>query len=342
LYYKLSYTTIMANQVVDPPALDMTPWVDPNYHSWFSPTIAVPDRASLVKVLRLCGSDRFQEAYTFLLPHDYPPYCTELPIVLGEHTRQFAYNDTQRLRQVIQRTEMLCMQRPDRVVHTLVILECPSATWKRAEFFQELACNARHKRITLVLIEPSVQNILPPVRPSLDVFVTRSAAVSERERRKIHEEYFSCYGSLAAFTAAHTRERNRDAHLVWIHAGMHNDVANSVRSLGMHDNDTTRESFVLQPIHAMTLHHDMSTIDRDMALSTMRLGCDVHVTEAQALGLFRASGCKPTDFAASSHASAIATYVTWLEAASVDLLAITNTSYGHMPCVLCNIILLFL
>jgi hypothetical protein len=115
------------------------------------------------------------------------------------------------------------------------------------------------------------------------------------------------------------------------------DVSHTIFSLAQAPGSCTREPFSLEPLYHTRGMADMVKVERDMAMAALLTGQDAFVTEKQACQLFLASAHVPFDFTNSRHAAAIA--ATWLAHAHAELLAITHTSYGHLPRVLCDLIM---
>jgi len=316
-----------------PPALNAGEWLDVRL-GWTSPCIVVSDRAGLIEILRLCGPERFGEAYAFLAPNQQEQ---ELTAMLGPHTQLFAYDEEDRLRQVWGRADYLWQAQRQRR-HILLIIEQPSTFLHRALFFQEMVCNVRTNGITLIVIERSIHITPPVILENADASVAHPV-LTERESRKTYRDFFSrSYDQLASFTAAHAHETAQGARIVWKNAGQHDDIAHSVRSLVGAD----RGPFTLQPHHQMRTLNDMSDDERREHMAFVGLNKDVALTAAQTVELFCASGRDLHCFATSRHMPAIQTYLAWIADVRAELLAITDTSCGHMPRVLCDLIVEYL
>jgi len=171
----------------------------------------------------------------------------------------------------------------------------------------------------------------PDVRVNLDVFVPHPV-LTEHERRKIYDDFFrGPYDRLVNFTAAHRREAAHDARLVY----SINDVV--ARSLTV-AKDVDRAPFTLRPANQARALSDMSIEERQAHVDSIRAGTDIALTPSQAVELFRASGRVLHDFSRSRHYA----YLVWLTHVHAELLAITETSCGHLPRVLCDLIVEYL
>jgi len=78
---------------VRPPAFNVDSWTNAGDGQWTCPVIAVSDRAGLIEILRLCGSERFDEAYAFLASEGSFFEYESLDAVLSPHTQQFPRGD---------------------------------------------------------------------------------------------------------------------------------------------------------------------------------------------------------------------------------------------------------
>jgi len=79
----------------------------------------------------------------------------------------------------------------------------------------------------------------------------------------------------------------------------------------------------------------MSIDERRAHMETIHTGADVALTPSQAAELFRTNGSILHDFSRSRHYA----HLLWLAHLYAELLAITETSCGHMPRVLCDLII---
>jgi len=168
-----------------PPAFNVDSWTDDGDGKWTCPVIAVSDRAGLVEILRLCGPERFDEAYAFLAPDDSFFGRTSIAAVLGPHTQQFRRDDRERLDQVLDRAM------PGET-NMLLVLENSSA-WNDRKFIQQIE-DARHHRITLILVESLISGMSSTMRARVDAIVVHPA-LDEVESRVMYEDFFSNYYS---------------------------------------------------------------------------------------------------------------------------------------------------
>ena len=325
--------------IARPPAFNVDNWTSAN-GKWTCPTIAVSDRAGLVEILRLCGPERFDEAYAFLAPEDSFFEYDSLDAVLGPHTQQFQRDDRERLDQVWARASWLADVHIE--TNILLVIEKSVSLWKDRDICQQIV-NARHYRVTVIIVEDSIYKITPVIRKNIDVFVARPV-LTEPERRKTYDEFFrGPYDRLALFTAAHAHEAAQGARIVWKNAGQYDDIAHSVRSLVVVEAaGVGRAPFTLIPRHQMRVLNDMSADERRDHMAFVRLDRDVALTEAQTVELFCASRRDLHCFATSRHMPAIQTYLAWIADVRTELLTITDTSCGHMPRVLCDLIVEYL
>jgi len=320
-----------------PAALSVDTWVRRDGR-WMSPLIVIPDRASLVEILRLCGCDRFHEAYAFLT-RDYLPYCEELQVVLGPHAQQFENGDTERLRQVWEHAEYLYSAHQGELC-TLLVLELPLRDWRRSLFFQEVVRNARNQRMTVMIVEREA-DYLGFIRYELDTLVVKQC-LNSSSTDSTWDKFFRCYDERAQFAAAHALEKAHGARLVYLLNGTYNDLIHTVRSLTIDVLRHDRDIFTLKLPHQSRLTADMDAAELDRCTTALLTGQDVFVTQEMALQLFHRSNRSTIEFAQSRHAAAIILYAAWLARALTELLAITDTSCGHFPLVLCTLVQSFL
>jgi hypothetical protein len=242
--------------------------------------------------------------------------------------------------QVVERVNMLkqvSAEQRQAEKQILIIIEHVSAVWRNDRLFEETMCMGRNLCMNVIIIERRVRDLSLVVRENVDMMVL-ARTLDASNSRKAWEEYFCCYESHALFEAAHARERAHRANLVWVNAGAYEDVEHSVFSLAAAPR-STRDTFALEPAHQMRKVYDMSTEERDEMLTSLTTGRDVHIAEQQALFLFRVSHSPLESFALTRHAPALAKYAAWLACAHAELLAISHTSCGHFPRVLCDFVM---
>jgi hypothetical protein len=223
-----------------------------------------------------------------------------------------------------------------RRINILVVIEGISAM-RNQRWFEEMISTCRHYRITFVLIGNQPQDVGHLTLINADVLVLGSG-LSERSYRRMFEDVFSCYVRLQLFKDAHARVSARDSNLVWVNAGAYDDVYHSIFSLALPFDD--QKSYVLEPLYHARSISDMEEAELAEVVGALLSGKDAFVSERQALQLFRTGTHSPDDFANSRYASAI--YAAWIAHVHTELLAIRNTSCGHVPQVLCHLVIAFL
>ena len=290
----------------------------------------MPDRASLIEILRLCSHDRFQEAYAFLQP-GLTDFENELSVMLGANTQKFEAGDKERLLQVWNHAKY--MHKANRETTRLMILEFPFLSYlDRVAGFREILNNARNVGLTLIVIEQHIQ---------MSFGLWADTAVANKRQTTVEQEtawrtFFLCYDKPTTFAAAYALERAHGSRLVYVANGVYNDVEGTVRSLAVDNIAINRDVFTFQlPTRFV---NNMDKTEHDRYMSALLTGQDAFVTQEMALQLFHTTTLSPEEFAASRHAKAITTYAAWLAHLQVELLAITDTSCGHLPRVLCKLI----
>jgi hypothetical protein len=150
-----------------------------------------------------------------------------------------------------------------------------------------------------------------------------------------YHQFQTCYTHLEDFVADHVRERAHGAYLVLMPHCIEHKISSLAQAPRL---PYDREPFILEPLHHARGIVGMSKAERDMAMAALSTGEDAYVTEEQARQLFHVSKCAPNAFAASRHADAIVAYTAWIVYAHSELLAVSETSCGHLPRVLCDLI----
>lgn len=83
---------------------------------------------------------------------------------------------------------------------------------------------------------------------------------------------------------------------------------------------------------------DMSTDEQEMRMHMFLSMKDAPLTSKQAIELFRISHRNVDDFEDSRFLPTLTAYLAQIECMKIQLLEVTNTSYGHLPNVLCELI----
>jgi len=223
----------------------------------------------------------------------------------------------------------------------LLVLENPSELWGDQPFFDGLVCNGHNNHITVIVIERLISEISHQIRNNTDVIVA-PPVLDEHEMLQAYDGYFGCYDQQENFAAAHAHEVARGARLVFVN-GPGGRVADVVRSLvveAVGGGNADRAPFTLLPTEQARTLANISAQERLAHMGSIRDGQDIVLSAPQTLELFRASDRVLDDFAHSRHLQAVR--AEWIPYVLADLLAITETSCGHMPRVICELILEYL
>jgi hypothetical protein len=339
-----------------PPPLDAASWHLPDGR-WSHPLILVPDRASLAEVLRVCGRNRFDEAYAFLLPdNQLRRPCPELEAVLGPYTQRFSPDELEHVQHVYKFAHVLYHHTPvgqtDACV--LMVLEYTlDSIWRRMALFNVICGNAHTYGITLIVVSTvGVPWDLPlQTRANADAIVAPHRFVRTRDQSKAFDETFAAYETRAAFDVAHEHARAQGARLVWLNTGKQHEVQHAVCSLVVppdnYDDDdapvSTRDPFQLAPKRHMLSADEWSLELAQVSVYMLLAGIDTAISQAQAVQVFRYNGNRPASaFAASRHHDAMIAYETHLAHVHTALLEVNDTPCGHLPRVLCDLIVAYL
>jgi hypothetical protein len=298
---------------------------------WACPTIWLPDRVSLIKILRLCGHIRFQEVYAFLEP-TATANKHELASVLSTKTQQFNASDAERMLQVWKHVKFMHKKYTE-TYQALVILEFPfQSGLNRGIDMRKIIENGSNVKVTLLVVESIVT----------EYAIANAAAVVVNKNpnpQQVHVMWQTCFRSVYAkeedFMAAWAVQQTHGLRLVFVNQQMGSHLS-EVCSLSIDNTETNQDVFTLQIPSRFA--NDMEETERNRYMSALLSGEDAFVTQDEALQLFRMSRRAPAEFRQSRHVQAMMIYSTWLSHVYAELLAITDTVYGHFPRVLCTLV----